>query len=96
MYGSIFNMSVKSGHKQELLESLNREMPKGMLAWFVMQPDDDNSDLVGVAIFDDKDAYVANANSPEQHEAFSEAMTHLTCEPTWNDGEFILGRCCPC
>ena len=54
-----------------------------------MKPDDKNADLVGVAVFESKEAYVANANDPEQHEAFTKMMEHLVAEPNWTDGEYI-------
>ena len=91
MYGTIFNLKVKPGHERELLETMderNAEI-KGAVAWFLMRPDDKNADLVGVAVFESKEAYVANANSPEQHEAFAKMMEHLVDEPNWTDGEYI-------
>ena len=92
MYGTIFNVKVKSGHENDLLESMSERTPEGMLAWFLMRPDDRNADLVGVAVFESKEAYIANATSPEQHEAFTKMMEHLVAEPTWTDGEYIAGE----
>jgi hypothetical protein len=91
MYGSIFNLSVKQGHEEALIESLGERVPEGMVAWFVMNPDDRNRDLIGVAVFESKEAYTSNANSPEQHEAFMKVMNHLNSEPDWTDGEYIIG-----
>ena len=92
MYGTIFNLNVKDGHEQDLLEAVGGEAPKGMLAWFLMRPDDRDADLVGVAVFESKEAHLANANSPEQHEMFTKIMEHLVSEPTWTDGEYIAGK----
>jgi len=93
MYGTIFNLSVKTGHEQDLLDAMDTgEIPDGMIAWFLMKPDDSNSDWIGVAIFESKEAHVANANRPEQHEAFTKMMNHLNSEPTWTDGEYIVGE----
>jgi|TARA_B100001964_G_scaffold223853_1_gene270181 heme-degrading monooxygenase HmoA len=91
MYGTIFNLRVKAGHERDLLETVddrNAEI-KGAVAWFLMRPDDKNADLVGVAVFESKEAYVANANSQEQHEAFTKMMEHLVAEPNWTDGEYV-------
>ena len=91
MYGTIFNLSVKTGHEQDLLDAMDTgEIPDGMIAWFLMKPDDSNSDWIGVAIFESKEAHVANANRPEQHEAFTKMMKHLNSDPTWTDGEYIV------
>ena len=93
MYGTIFNLSVKTGHEQDLLDAMDTgEIPDGMIAWFLMKPDDSNSDWIGVAIFESKEAHVANANRPEQHEAFTKMMKHLNSDPTWTDGEYIVGE----
>ena len=93
MYGSIFNMDVKEGHEEELLDLMDAlEAPAGMLGWFVMKPDLDDRKLIGVAVFRDKEAYVANANRPEQHESFMKIMDHLASEPDWTDGEYVIGE----
>ena len=91
MYGTIFNLKVKEGHERDLLELTDQPAAdiKGAVAWFLMKPDDKNADLVGVAVFESKEAYVANANSPEQHEEFTKWMEHLEAEPNWTDGEYI-------
>ena len=89
MYGTIFNLRVKEGHEGDLLEAMDEQAPPGAVAWFLMRPDDKNADLVGVAVFESKEAYVANANSPEQHEEFTKWMEHLEAEPNWTDGEYI-------
>ena len=62
-----------------------------MVAWFVMNPDDQH-EWIGVAIFESKEKYVANANRPEQHELFLEILDHLETEPTWTDGTYIIGE----
>ena len=93
MYGTIFSMKVKSGHHEQLLKVLQESdnQADGMVAWFLMNPDDD-TDLIGVAIFENKDAHLANANNPDQHEYFVAMMEHLNSEPTWTDGEYVAGQ----
>ena len=56
-----------------------------------MSPDD-KDEWLGVAIFESREAYVANANSPEQHESFLKLMEHLESEPTWTDGTYVIGE----
>ena len=43
MYGTVFNLNVKEGHKDKLIEVMgaNDRTPDGMVAWFLMNPDDD-------------------------------------------------------
>ena len=65
MYGTIFSLNIKIGHEEKLLALLNEEAvsekPEGMVGWFVMNPDD-KDEWIGVAIFENKEAYVANAD----------------------------------
>ena len=82
MYGTIFNLEVKEGCEQELIASLDKlENPPGGVAFFLMKPDKIRSDLVGVAVFESREAYVKNANRPEQHENFTNMMQYLVSEP---------------
>jgi len=94
MYGTIFNLNVKTDHKEKLIELMKNQArnPEGMLAWFLMHPDDDDEDLIGVAVFENKDAHLANATNPDQHEYFVAIMEHLNSEPTWTDGEYVAGQ----
>ena len=93
MYGSIFNLKPKQGKKDELISHLkmNEDKPEGGVAWYVLNPDDDG-DLVAIAVFKDKDSYVANAERPEQHENFMKMMDLLEEEPKWKDGQFVIGE----
>ena len=91
MYGTIFNLNVKPGHEDALLEIMDGNAPKGGVAWLLMKPDDSKSDFIGVAVFESKEAHVANAQSPEQNETFNQLMEHLESEPSWTDGEYIRG-----
>ena len=94
MYGTIFNLKVKPGHEQDLLETLKEisdgPKPEGSIAWFVMKPDE-KEEWIGVAIFESKEAHVNNANRPEQHQVFLKMMDHLESEPEWTDGTYVIG-----
>ena len=94
MYGTIFNLNIRRGHEDKLLAIMKEEStskPEGMVAWFVMNPDEKDA-WTGVAIFESKEAYVANANRPEQHQLFLKMMEHLESEPTWTDGTYVIGE----
>ena len=93
MYGTIFEIKVKDGHEQALIELMSDsdEIPEGMIAWFLMKPDD-GSDLVGVAVFESQEAHVKNANDPATNESFIKMMEHCESEPTWKDGTYIAGE----
>ena len=93
MYGTIFNLKPKQGKKDLLIDFFKQDQSRreGMVAWFVMNPDDVEGDLTGIAIFKDKESYKANAERPEQHKNFMEMMEYLDEEPSWNDGTFVIG-----
>lgn len=92
MYGTMFTLNIKPGHHDALLDVLKgSHPPKGMVAWFVMNPDKED-DWIGVAIFDSKEAYLANADNPEQHEMFIKVMEHLEGEPSWTDGHYVVAE----
>ena len=40
-----------------------------------------------VGLFEDKEAFISNANEPEQDRWFRRVMEHLESEHRWNDGE---------
>jgi len=93
MYGTIFNLKVKPGHLEALLEIIgNNDTPAGGVAWFLLKPDDEQADLIGVAVFESKEAHLANANRPGQHEMFVKMMDHLLEKPSWTDGTYVLGE----
>lgn len=91
MRGTIFKLRVKDGHERDLLEVMDERSGEieGRSPGVLMRPDDENADLVGVAVFGSKSDYVAKANSPGQHEVFTKMMEHLECQPSWTDGEYI-------
>jgi len=93
MYGTIFNIKVKKGHEEALLEIFKESarVPEGMVAWFLMNPDEDK-DWIGVAIFQSKEAHIANANDPQQATMFSAFMEHVEEEPTWTDGTYVIAE----
>ena len=92
MYGTIFSLDVKEGCEQDLIDSFNEVQNTPVaVAFFLMKPDD-GSDLIGVAVFESKEAYISNADRPEQHENFSNMMEYLNSEPSWTDGIYPIGR----
>lgn len=97
MYGSIFRMRVKSGQEQSVIDAFaqweeeRKPKVKGALAGLVMKPDGKPGDLIGVAVFEDKAAYRANADDPEQDRWYRKLRELLEADPEWEDGEYIAG-----
>ena len=95
MYGTVAHMRVKAGMEDQF-EAISREIgvgtAPGQIAVYVYQMDRDNREFYLAVIFESREAYHANAASPEQHQRFMKLMQVLDSEPEWNDGEIIYAR----
>ena len=83
----MFRMKVKSGQVekvQELFDEWEKDRQpkiKGVVGGLLLKPDNKPGELIGAGIFADKDAFMANANDPEQDRWFRRTMEHLESEP---------------
>lgn len=90
MYGTIARLKTKPGAVEALRTLAEQaDQPPGAVAEYVYQTDDDPNELWLVVMFESKEAYHANAQSPEQHARFEQMMQWLTEEPEWHDGEIV-------
>lgn len=95
MYGSVFKVRPKAGKEQEIVammqefERERRPQVKGALGGLMFKLD--NGGMMGVAVFDSKEDYFANAESPEQDAFYSRFRELLEADPEWNDGEIVHG-----
>lgn len=90
MYGTIAKVTVKPEKIDELRALAARlEMAPGQLARYVYQMDANPQEYMLVAVFENREAYRANAASPAQHERFMELRALLTADPEWHDGEIV-------
>ncbi len=53
--------------------------------------DNDPDEFYLVAIFKDKETYMANADSAEQHERYLVFRSFLKDDPEWHDGFVVSG-----
>ena len=98
MYGTIARLHPKPGALDTLRSELaeyspnGRRMPGGFRESFVFVPDKeiyDRPTVFLVALFDDKESYVANADSPEQDADYRRMRAMLEDDPDWMDGTFF-------
>lgn len=91
MYGTIARMHLKPGMEQRLMALSQAEMQviPGITATYVYRMDSDSNEYYVVVMFTSREAYVANANSPEQHARYLEFMELMDAEPQWHDGEIV-------
>jgi len=93
MYGSVYKIRPKAGKEQDIvrmMEEWDRERRpnvKGALGGCMYKLD--NGGLMGVAIFESKDDYRANAESPEQNAFYRRWRELMESDPEWNDGEIV-------
>jgi quinol monooxygenase YgiN len=92
MYGTVAKLCLKPGKLEAFQRNMKRQSEEiaGAVAEYVYRMDDDPETLYLAVVFESKDAYFKNANSPEQNERYEEMMQWLTAEPEWHDGEVVF------
>ena len=97
MYGSIFRMKVKPGRVTNVIDvwkewdTTRQPQVGGVVATFLLKPDKGSGEMVGVAVFDDKASYEANADDPAQDKWYRSLRENLEADPDWQDGEYVAG-----
>jgi quinol monooxygenase YgiN len=97
MYGTIAHFRIKPGVKDEfikMMDSFGDVIIPGWVADYHFQMDKDPDEFYLVAVFKDKETYVANADSAQQHEQYLKFRSFLVDDPEWHDG-FILSATGP-
>jgi quinol monooxygenase YgiN len=99
MYGTVARITIKPGMEQAL-EQLGRDFetqptPPGMLAQYVYRLERDPSEYVLVVVFASKEAYIANASSPEQDARYRQFRSLLAADPEWLDGTIVQATGAP-
>jgi quinol monooxygenase YgiN len=92
MYGTIAKMKVKQGALDEIRKMETNRQPEGYMGTLVFQSDEHASELWLVAIFRDKQAYFANADSPEQDAEYRRLRSMMDADPEWHDGEVVFSH----
>jgi quinol monooxygenase YgiN len=93
MYGTVARFRVKKGALEglrQLVEDFTRTGMPGYCGQFVYQMESDPNELYVAVVFENRQVYFANAESPEQHERYLEMLKYLEGEPEWHDGELLL------
>jgi antibiotic biosynthesis monooxygenase (ABM) superfamily enzyme len=95
MYGTVARFRLKPGMEQKMLEwARGEEMRKipGLIQDVVYRTDADANEYYLAVIFDSKESYVRNAESPEQDASYRKWRDMLEADPEWHDGEIIYGH----
>jgi hypothetical protein len=84
-------MKLQQGKLDEFLQAMQMDFtPEGFLGSRVLVPDLGSDEILLVVFFEDRAAYLRNANDPRMHEAFTRYRALLTEDPEWNDGEWLV------
>ena len=95
MYCIVATLRLKPGSAEKLNEMSERwwkeRAPKvrGAVSQTVYRTDRNPNEYIMAVVFESKEAYVANANDPEQDKWFQELRALLDADPTWVDGEVV-------
>jgi heme-degrading monooxygenase HmoA len=92
MYGTVARMRIKPGMEEQLLEFDRKELAvniPGFTGEYIYRMDADPTVYYLVVVFESKEAYGANASSPEQDARYQEMRALLESDPEWNDGEVV-------
>jgi quinol monooxygenase YgiN len=94
MYGTIARFRLKPGVRDEFvkaMDSFGGVFIPGWVADYYFQMDKDPDEFYLVAIFQDRESYLANADSAEQHERYLVFRSFLAADPEWHDGFLASG-----
>lgn len=95
MYGTIMRGQLKPGAEPQILELVDeflaRRVP-GFVAQYTYRMDADPSVYMTAVIFESKDAYFANADSPDQDALYQQMAALFVGAPEWHDGEIVHPR----
>jgi antibiotic biosynthesis monooxygenase (ABM) superfamily enzyme len=91
MYGTVARLRLLPGKEQDFLNlftTFEEESP-GYVGQYIYRLDSGGGEYMISVVFPDKDAYVANANSPEMAVLYEQYRSLLSEDPEWHDGEVI-------
>ena len=98
MYGTIGRLHIKAGMESQFRQLIEGQAPAfearqvpGFVVSYVYRMDSDQNDYYVVAVFESREAYWANAQSPEQNARYRQWLPLLEGEPEWHDGEIVGG-----
>ena len=95
MYGTIARLRVKPGMESKIEEYIrkfeSRHVP-GAIAEYTYRMDSNPNEVYLAVVFDSRESYRTNAESPEQDAEYRQLLDLLVEEPEWHDGEIIHSR----
>ncbi len=95
MFGTVARMTIKPGMESKL-QALMREYESldipGYIQTYVYRMTDNPNEYYLATVWQDRESYFANADSPEQDARYRKMLEFLTAEPEWHDGEVVYSQ----
>ena len=95
MYGTVARMRMKPG-SEDALRKMNEEYESldvpGYVGMTLYRMDSNPNELYLAVVFETREQYQANAQSPEQDARYRKMLELLDGEPEWHDGEVVYQR----
>ncbi|MBI2761057.1 MAG: antibiotic biosynthesis monooxygenase [Chloroflexi bacterium] len=95
MYGTVARLQVKPGKEADLIafgDQVGVTTIPGLVRELIYRMDVDATEFYMCVAFESKEAYFANANSPEQHARYEQFRALLAADPEWHDGEIVFAH----
>jgi len=92
MFGTVAKMRVKPGKEDQLMSFAEVEAIPGHVQTVVYRVDNEPNVFYMATMFESREAYRANAESPEQHQRYLKMMELLDGEPEWHDGDIVYNQ----
>jgi quinol monooxygenase YgiN len=92
MYGTVAKMRVKPGMEtqwQALMAQYDTLKIPGYNTTYVYQMDGDPTTYYMAVVFESRESYHANAQTPEQDARYQAMLALLEGPPEWHDGTII-------
>jgi heme-degrading monooxygenase HmoA len=93
MYGTVARVTASAESRQALMEFSQQDPDDpipGLISTYVYQMDSDPNEYYLAVVFDSRESYHANAQSPEQNTRYERLRALLPADPEWHDGEIIV------
>ena len=96
MYGTIGRFRLKGGMEAQFIKlmdeqahAIEHQQIPGLIAHYGYRMDADPNDYYLAVIFEGRETYLANAESPEMDARYHQWLPLLEGEPQWHDGEIV-------
>ena len=95
MYGTVFHMRPKTGNAEKLATMFDQwwdaesARVRGVVSSYLFVKDSNPDELIGVAVFANRQTYFDNANSAKQDAYYHRMRELLEEDPVWEDGSVV-------